>query len=141
MRCGKEREDAAGPYTRVARDGSIVGTPGFTIAAVPEGEFSSVSMPDVTFDGTRHQVVWLDSRPPTSPLNPQSIRGTHVTVEGTVPNPGGVPLLPEVFTDFPFTAPPAIAADDEGHSLLVHTRFIEDPDVHSFRLVGGVFAR
>ncbi|MFL5351917.1 hypothetical protein [Archangium sp.] len=127
--------------TRVTREGTLEGTPGFTIAAVPEGEFSSVNLPDVTFDGVQHQVVWLDSRAPTSPLNPQSIRGTQVTVDGRVPNPGGVPLLPEVFTSFPFTTPPAIAGDGEGHSLLVHTRFIEDPDVHSFRLVGRVLAR
>lgn len=127
--------------TRVTREGALVGTPGFTIAAVPEGDFDFVSLPDVTFDGTVHQVVWLDTRPPTSPLNPRSIRGTQVTADGKVPNPGGVPLLPEVFTSFPFTTPPALAGDDAGHSLLVHTRFIEDPDVHSFRLAGRILAR
>ena len=118
-----------------------MGTPGFTIAAVPEGESTSVNLPDVTFDGTEYQVVWLDTRPPTSPLNPRSIRGTQVTADGRVPNPGGVPLLPELFTDFPFTTPPVIAGDDAGHSLLVHTRFIAHPDVHAFRLVGRTVAR
>jgi hypothetical protein len=127
--------------TRVTREGALVGTPGFTIAAVPEGEFNSVNLPDVAFDGLQYQVVWLDSRPPTSPLNPLSIRGTQVTADGRVPNPGGVPLLPELSADFPFSTPPAIAGDGEGRSLLLHTRFIEDPDVHSFRLVGRFLGR
>lgn len=122
--------------TRVTPEGVIPGTAGFAIAAIPEGEFDSVNMPDVSFDGVHHRVVWLDTRPPTSPLNPLSIRGARVAADGAVLDPGGVPLLPELFTGFPFTTPPAIAGDGEGHSLLVHTRFIADPDVHSFRLVG-----
>ncbi|WP_375770775.1 hypothetical protein NR798_07695 [Archangium gephyra] len=124
--------------TRVTPEGAIVGTPGFTIVEVPpEGGF--VGLPDATFDGVQHQVVWMDTRSPASPLNPLSIRGARVATDGTVLDPGGVPLLTELFNDF--TTPPAIAADGEGHSLLAHVRFIEDPDVHSFRLVGRLLGR
>ncbi len=118
--------------SRVTPAGTVVGTPGFPIADAPEEQ----GLPDVAFDGTGYRVVWLDTRSPPSALNPLNVYGARVERDGTVLEPGGVALLPEVFTDFPFTAPPAVAGDGRGGGLLVHTRFIEDARVHNTRLVG-----
>lgn len=118
--------------SRVAADGTLVGPAGFTITDAPEEQ----GLPDVSFDGTHHRVAWLDSRGPSSATNPLSIHGARVATDGTVLEPGGVPLLPEVFTDFPNTAPPAVAGDGRGGAVLVHTRFIAETRVHNSRLVG-----
>jgi hypothetical protein len=118
--------------TRVAPDGSVLGVPGFPISAAPEEQ----GLPEVTFDGVHHRVAWLDTRPPTSAANPLSVHGARVAGDGTVLEPGGVLLMPEVFTAFPTATPPALAGNGKGGALLLHTRFDEDPGVHSFRLVG-----
>lgn len=119
--------------TRVTRDGTIAGTPGFTLSHATEP--GTQGFPDVASDGVNHRAVWLDVRPPTSPLNPFSVYGTRVAHDGTVLDPGGKSLLEEVFIGYPSLSAPAIAGDGRGASLLVHTRFLEDGSSHSFRLV------
>lgn len=118
--------------TRVTPAGAILGTAGFPISEAPEEQ----GLPDVSFDGVQHRVVWLDTRGPVSAVNPLNVYGARVARDGTVLEPGGVALLPEVSTAFPTTAPPAVAGDGRGGALLVHTRFIEDARVHNSRLVG-----
>ncbi|MFL5351916.1 hypothetical protein [Archangium sp.] len=130
--------------TRMTREGTLVGTPGFTIGKVPRTIPAFAELPGVTFDGVQHQVVWLDTREPTmNPLNASNLRGTQVTLDGVVSAPGGVQLMPKLHLPygFPFRAPPAIAGDGEGHSLLLHSRFIEPKGVHAFRLVGRQLGR
>ncbi|XXF77170.1 hypothetical protein P2318_29570 [Myxococcaceae bacterium GXIMD 01537] len=118
--------------TRVAPDGAVVGPPGFTVSSAPEDQW----MVNVTFDGARHRVVWLETRPPANPLNPLSVREARVTPDGQVLDGGPAPALPDVTTDFPFASPPALAGDGAGGALLLHTRFLTDPKSHSLRLVG-----
>lgn len=118
--------------SRVTPAGTLVGPAGFRLTESPQEE----GLPDATFDGTRHRVAWLDSRSSTRAPNPLDIHGARVATDGTVLEPGGVELLPEVFTDFPFTAPPALAGDGRGGALLVHTRYLDAERVRNSRLVG-----
>jgi hypothetical protein len=117
--------------TRVTADATVLDPDGFPISTAPENQ----TVPTATFDGTRYRVAWEDERdiPFLSGFRRPDIFGARVRTDGTVLDPGGVPIATEPL-DEEFT--PALASDGRGSAAVFYSRFTRGRQLNNFRVHG-----
>ena len=69
--------------TRVSQDGTVLNPAGISISTAAENQY----MPNISFDGTNHMVVWADERNATL-----DIYGSRIDQDGIVLDPSGITI-------------------------------------------------
>ena len=88
-------------------------------------------MPAATWDGTQFVVAWEDKRSSVIHFDERTdIYGARVALDGTVLDPGGVPLVAEVATEIR----PELMTVDGTTLMAVSTLVSDDPSLGTFRI-------
>ncbi len=113
--------------TRISSTGEVLDQGGFLIADM------GLSIPSVkvVFDGTDFVVSWIDQQVDIDEKS--SIWATRVSPDGTVRDPEGIALVEESDSD---VASMAMASDGLGRTLVVHCRYMPDPEFRAARTRG-----
>ncbi|WP_242342219.1 InlB B-repeat-containing protein [Anaeromyxobacter terrae] len=107
---------------QVSKAGVVLGSSPIVISAAPGDQVSAA----VAFDGTNYLVVWQDSRGSTG----RDIYGARVTPDGTVLDPGGIPIS----TALEHQVEPAVAFDGTSYLVVWEDRRSGFADVRGARV-------